>query len=78
MVAATVFETLAFFFSDWAFYAYGLFGYVCSNGLVCTNLWSALGLASLDFLTMLDLIFIPVALILVRAARPAFKRLGFN
>ena len=78
MVVATLFETLAFFFSDWAFYAYGLFGYVCSNGSVCTNVWDAYGLASLDFLTMLDLIFIPLALVLILATRPAFKRLGFG
>lgn len=78
MVAATVFETFAFFFSDWAFYAYGLFGYVCNNGLICTNVWDAYGLASLDFLTMLDLIFIPIALVLIRVAKPSFRRLGFE
>ena len=78
MVVATVFETLAFFFSDWAFYTYGLFGYVCNNGLVCSNPWDAYSLASLDFLTMLDVIFIPVALVLIRAAKPSFRRLGFQ
>ncbi len=78
MVGATVFETLAFFFSDWAFYIYGLFGYVCNSGLVCANAWDAFALASLDFLTMLDLVFIPVALVLIRVARPSFRRLGFD
>lgn len=78
MVVATVFETLAFFFSDWAFYAYGVFGYVCNNGLVCTNVWDAYGAASLDLLTMLDVLFIPVALVIMRAARPSFRRLGFE
>lgn len=78
MVGATIFETLAFFFSDWAFYNYGLFGYVCSSGSVCTSVFDAYGLASADFFTMLDVAFIPVALILIRAARPSFRRLGFH
>lgn len=77
MVGATVYETLAFFFSDWAFYVYGLFGYVCNNGFVCAGVWDAYALASLDFLTMLDLIFIPVAIAIIWAARPSFRRLGF-
>lgn len=73
MVLATVFETLAFFFPDWAFYTYGLFGY--GNP---TTVALGFGAASPDFLTMLDLAFIPVALVLIRAARPAFRRLGFE
>lgn len=73
MVAATVFETLAFFFPDWAFYTYGLFQYGSP-----TDVLSGLGLAAFDFWTLLDLAFIPVALVLIRAARPAFKRLGFG
>jgi hypothetical protein len=77
MVGATLFETLAFFFSDWAFYVYGLFGYVCNNGAICTNVSDAYALASLDFLTMLDVVFIPVALVIIRTARPSFRRLGF-
>jgi hypothetical protein len=73
MVAATVFETLAFFFSDWAFYAYGLFQYGSP-----TSAASAFWLASYDFGTLLDLAYIPVAFILIRAARPAFRRLGLG
>lgn len=73
MVAATAFETLAFFFSDWAFYFYGLFQYGSP-----TTLAAAFGLASIDFATMLDLAFIPVALVLIKAARPAFQRLGYR
>jgi hypothetical protein len=73
MVAATVFETLAFFFPDWLFFTYGLFGYsspqTVAKGFIA---------ASPDFLTMLDLVFIPVAFVLIRAARPAFRRLGFT
>ena len=80
MVAATVFETLAFFLSDWAFYNYGLFGYVCTNanGTPCSSVFDALGVASSDFFTMVDAAFIPVALVLIRAARPSFRRLGFK
>jgi len=73
MAAATVFETLAFFFPDWAFYAYGLFQYGSPM-----NVASAFWLASYDFGTLLDLAYIPVAFLLIRAARPSFKRLGFG
>ena len=78
MVGATIFETLAFFFSDWAFYNFGLFGYVCNNGLSCANPLDAYALASADFFTMLDLAYIPVVLLLINAARPSFRRLGFR
>jgi uncharacterized membrane protein len=78
MVGATLFETFAFFLSDWAFYYYGLFGYVCNSGTVCTNVWDAYALASLDLFTVLDLAFIPVALLIIRAAAPAFRRLGYG
>jgi hypothetical protein len=78
MVGATIFETLAFFLSDWAFYNYGLFGYVCNSGSACAKPWDAYALASIDFLTILDIIFIPVALLIIRAAAPAFKRLGYG
>lgn len=73
MVLATVFETLAFFFSDWLFYAYGLFQYGSPTSVV-----SAFGSASYDFLTMVDVAFIPIAFGIMRAARPAFARLGFK
>ncbi len=73
MGAATVFETLAFFFPDWAFYLYGLFQYGSP-----TNVTAALLTASADFGTLVDLVFIPVAILIVRRARPAFRRLGFD
>jgi hypothetical protein len=72
MVLATVFETFAFFFPDWFFYTYGLFGYGSAVS-VTTGFYTAAS----DFLTLLDLAFIPVALLLIRSARPAFRRLGF-
>jgi hypothetical protein len=73
MVAATVYETLAFFFSDWLFYAYGLFQYGSPQGV-----YGALVLASYDFGTLLDLAFIPVAFALIGAAGPTFRRLGYR
>ena len=73
MVAATVFETLAFFFPDWIFYIYGLFQYGSP-----TDVWTAFVYAAPDFGTLLDLAFIPVAILIVRRARPAFRRLGFT
>jgi hypothetical protein len=73
MFAATVFETLAFFFPDWVFYTYGLFQYGAP-----TTAYSALVLASSDFGTLLDLAFIPVAFGIVAAAGPTFRRLGYR
>lgn len=73
MALATVYETALFYFPDAVFYTYGLFGYGSPQS------WAeGLSLASSDILTMLDLAFIPVALLLVRAARPAFRRLGYD
>jgi hypothetical protein len=72
MVLATAFETLAFFFPDWLFYTYGLFGYGNPSGF-SEGFYTALP----DFLTLLDLLYIPLALLLIRVARPSFRRLGF-
>jgi len=73
MAVATVFETLAFFFPDWAFYLYGLFQYGSP-----TNVTTALVYAAPDFGTLVDLAFIPVAILIIRRARPAFRRLGYE
>ena len=73
MVIATVFETLAFFFPDWLFYTYGLFGYG-SPSSVSLGFYAA----APDFFTLLDLLYIPLALLLIRVARPSFRRLGFE
>jgi len=73
MVGATVFETLAFFFPDWLFYSYALFQYAPQGGI-----WPSFAIAAYDFGTLADLAYIPVALILVTAAKPAFRRLGFG
>jgi uncharacterized membrane protein len=73
MAAATVFETLAFFFPDWAFYLYGLFQYGSP-----TNITTAFIYAAPDFGTLVDLAFIPVAILIIRRAGPAFRRLGYE
>jgi uncharacterized membrane protein len=73
MVAATVFETIAFFLSDWLFYTYGLFQY--GNPESVTQGFVS---ASPDVFTMVDLAYIPIAIAVIYAARPAFKRLGFR
>jgi hypothetical protein len=74
MVAATVFETMGFFLSDWAFYSYGLFGYGSPAGVLAA-FWTAFP----DIpATMLQLAYIPVVLYIIKAAAPAFNRLGFQ
>jgi len=73
MVLATFFETAAFFFPDWGFYSYGLF-YGSDN----TGTWPGFAAALPDLFTVVDLVFIPAAFVLIRAAAPAFKRLGFE
>jgi hypothetical protein len=73
MAAATVFETLAFFFPDWLFYLYGLFQYGSP-----TDLYTAFGYAAFDFGTLVDLAFIPIAIVIIHRAKPAFRRLGYE
>ena len=72
MALATVFETLAFFDSDWAFYYYGLFQYGSP-----LDVGTSFTYASYDFGTLVDLAFIPVAILIIRRAHPSFRRLGF-
>ncbi|MDG6963422.1 MAG: hypothetical protein JRN27_03440 [Nitrososphaerota archaeon] len=74
MVAATVYETLGFFLSDWAFYAYGLFGYGSPTD-AATAFWTAFpDIPS----TMFQVVYVPVVLYIIKVAAPAFKRLGFG
>ena len=74
IVAATVFETLGFFLTDWAFYAYGLFGYGSPTSAV-TAFWAAFpDIPS----TMFQVVYIPVVLYVIQVAAPAFRRLGYE
>ena len=72
MAVATLYETVAFLIPDWLFYTYGLFGYG-SPVDVATGFYTALP----DVFTLIDLIYVPLALGIVRAAGPAFRRIGF-
>ena len=72
MAIATVYETLAFFFPDWFFYSFTFF-YGAPTGFV-----AGLSLAVLDFGTLVDLIWIPVALVLIKATRSAFGEQFFG
>ncbi len=73
MGLATLYETAAFFFPDWAFYTYGLFGYGSPVDVV-TGFVSA----APDIATLVDLVYIPLAFAIIRGAAPSFKRLGFQ
>lgn len=72
MGLATVFESLILFLIDWPVYSYTAF---YSSQAPCANcgLVGGFGLAALDFGTMIDLVWIPVALALVVAARKAYN-----
>lgn len=72
MVVATVYETVAFLVPDWLFYTFGLFGYG-SPVDIYTGFYAALP----DLFTLVDIAYIPLSLALIKAARPAFERLGF-
>jgi uncharacterized membrane protein len=78
MVAATMFETVAFFLSDWAFYYYGVFNYSTIGGFGPGDLVASFTTAASDILTVVDIAFIPVALAIIKGAKPAFARLGFT
>jgi ECF-type riboflavin transporter, S component len=72
MGLATVFESLILFLIDWPVYSYTAFyssQAPCGNCGLVAGFW----LAALDFGTMIDLVWIPVALVLVVAARRAYN-----
>ncbi len=69
MVLATAYETLAFFFPDSLFYAYALFSYTDNPQGLTGGFIAALG----DIGTLVDLVWIPVALGIIAAVRRAFN-----
>lgn len=73
MVLATLYETVAFYVPDALFYAYGVFQYQNAGNIV-----AGFTTAFSDIFTLVDLAYIPVALAIIFAARPAFRRLGFR
>ena len=72
MLIATVYETLAFFFPDWFFYSFTFF-YGAPTGFV-----AGLSLAAFDFGTLINLVWVPVALLLIKATRSAFGEQFFG
>lgn len=71
MALATVYETLAFFFIDWPIYSYTLF-YCTGSPCTAPGLLGGFALAAFDFGTLVDLVWVPVAIALVAAVRRAF------
>ena len=69
MVLATIYETFAFFFPDWLFYSLALFSY----SDVPQGFAGGFALAFSDLFTMVDLVWIPLAIGAVVAVRKAFR-----
>ena len=77
MILATVFESVIFFLIDWPVYSLTAFYCIqspCSSLGFLGGFWVAV----LDFGTMIDVVWIPIALALVVAVRKAFKTRFFN
>lgn len=72
MILATIFESLVFFLIDWPVYTFTSF-YCPTNPCQASGLSTGLYLASFDLATMIDVVWIPVALALIVAARRAFR-----
>ena len=72
MGLATIFETMVFFLIDWPVYSLTAF-YCPQVPCAASGLTVGFLLAASDFATLIDLAWIPVALVLVIAARRAFN-----
>jgi hypothetical protein len=77
MVLATIYETAVFFLIDWPVYSFTAF-YCTAPGCSSSGLVQGFWLASLDFATLIDILWIPVALLLIVAAQRAFRVQHFN
>jgi len=77
MVLATVYETVVFFLIDWPVYSFTAF-YCVQPGCSSSGLVQGFWLASFDFATLIDIVWIPVALILVVAAQRAYRVRHFD
>jgi hypothetical protein len=77
MALATVFETVVFFVIDWVVYSFTAF-YCPQSPCGSSGIFNGFVLASFDFGTLIDLAWIPVALILIIAARRAFNTQFFS
>ncbi len=74
MAIATAYEAIVFFLIDWPIYSFTLF-YGCPPNPPCTapGIVGGLVLAAPDLVTVVDLLWIPVAFLLVFAVRRAFN-----
>src|SRR3989454_3981566 len=77
MVLATVYETVVFFLIDWPVYSFTAF-YCIQPGCSSSGLVQGFWLAFFDFATLIDISWIPVALILIVAAQRAFRVQHFD
>ena len=77
MVLATIYETVVFFLIDWPAYSFTAF-YCTQPGCSSSGLVQGFWLASFDFATLIDIAWIPVALILIVAAQRAFRVQHFD
>lgn len=77
MAIATVYETVAFFIIDWIVYSFTAF-YCPQTPCGSSGIFNGFVLASFDFGTLIDLVWIPLALALVVAARRAFNTQFFS
>src|SRR6266849_1948366 len=77
MALATVFETVVFFIIDWVVYSFTAF-YCPQSPCGSSGIFTGFVLASFDFGTLIDLVWIPLALALVVAARRSFNTQFFS
>lgn len=77
MVLATIFETAVFFLIDWPVYSFTSF-YCTGPGCSSSGLVGGFLAAAPDFATIIDLVWVPVALILVVAAQRSFRVQHFD
>ena len=77
MAIATAYETVAFFIIDWIVYSFTAF-YCPQSPCGSSGIFAGFVLASFDFGTLIDLLWIPLALVLVVAARRAFNTQFFS
>ncbi len=76
MALATIYETVAFFLIDWPIYSFTVFyaTFYCSQSpCYSAGLTQGFFLAAFDFGTLIDLVWIPVALALIVGVRRAFN-----
>ena len=77
MVLATIFETVVFFLIDWPVYSFTSF-YCADSSCGASGLVGGFIAASPDFATIIDLVWVPVALVLVVAAQRSFRVQHFS